>query len=166
MSTWRIEQLHKHDRSVFDCGTEVLNTYLAKRAGREQRKRFCTCFLAISNETDQIAGFYTLSSSSIALVDLPAATQKKLPRYPDVPVARIGRLAVDLQSQGQRLGGALVGDALRRVIESDIGCYAIIVDAKDDRAISFYEHLGFNSLPDKRDVLYLPVSTAKNAFGH
>ncbi len=164
MSTWRIERLHKHDRKVFDCGTEVLNEYLAKRAGREQRKRFCTCFLAISNETDQIDGFYTLSSSSIALDDLSPAVQKELPRYQDVPVARIGRLAVDRQAQGKRLGGALIGDALNRVLNADIGCYAVVVDAKDDKAISFYKHMGFEPLQDKPDVLYLAIATAKNAF--
>jgi GNAT superfamily N-acetyltransferase len=156
--------LHKHDRKGFDCGTEVLNEYLAKRAGREQRKHFCTCFLAISNETDQIDGFYTLSSSSIALTDLSPAVLKKLPRYADVRVARIGRLAVDRHAQGKRLGGALIGDALNRVLNADIGCYAVVVDAKDDKAISFYKHMGFEALQDKPDVLYLPIATAKNAF--
>jgi ribosomal protein S18 acetylase RimI-like enzyme len=165
LSTWRIEQLEKrHDRSSFDCGAEVLNEYLAKRARSEQRRRFCTCFLAIHNETDQVGGFYTLSASSIALPDLPPTVQKKLPRYPNVPVARIGRLAVDRRYQGQRLGGALIGDALQRVLNSDIASYAIIVDAKDEQAVSFYRHLGFESLRDKPDVLYLPIATASDAF--
>ena len=142
----------------------MLNEYLAKRAGREQRKRFCTCFLAISNATDRIDGFYTLSSSSIALADLAPAVKKKLPRYQDVPVARIGRLAVDRAAQGKKLGAALVVDALTRILNSDIGCYAIVVDAKDEKAISFYLHIGFESLQDKPDILYLPIATAQSAF--
>ena len=98
------------------------------------------------------------------LDQLPPETQKKLPRYRDVPVARIGRLAVDQKHRGQGLGGALVADALKRVIFSGIGCFAVVVDAKDDDAISFYKHLGFDSLQDQHGVLYLSIATAKKSI--
>ena len=155
--------MKKQDRSAFDCGTEILNTYLKKRAGQEQRKHFCTCYLAIDSK-NSVAGFYTLSSSSVDLGQLPSETQKKLPRYKDVPVARIGRLAVDQTFRGQGLGSALVADAIKRIICSEIGCFAIVVDAKDETAISFYKHLGFESLHDQTDVLYLSVATAKKSI--
>jgi ribosomal protein S18 acetylase RimI-like enzyme len=158
---FRIERLSKqHDRSTFDCGTEVLNEYLRKRAGREQRKNFSACYLAIDNATDAMVGFYALSSGNIALHDLAPALQKKLPRYDAVPIARIGRLAVDTAYGGRGLGAALIIDSIKRVVASGIGIYAIVVDAKDDREISFYRHVGFESLPKAKDILYLPVSTA------
>ena len=160
---YRIELLAKHDRSAFDCGTDVLNDYLKKRARQEQRKNYSTCYLALS-AADEVAGFYTLSSSSINLDELPDKVRKKLPRYHDVPVARIGRLAVDQRCHGRGLGAALVADAIKRVVFSGIGCFAVVVDAKDEQAISFYKHLGFDSLQDKTDVLYLSIATAKKSI--
>ena len=161
-SPYRIELLKRQDRSTFDCGTEVLNVYLKKQARREQRKNYSTCYLAL-NSSDEVVGFYTLSSSSIDLDELPNDVRKKLPRYRDVPVARIGRLAVDNEYHGQGLGGALVADAIKRIVFSGIGCFAVVVDAKDGDAISFYRHLGFDSLKDKDDVLYLSIATAKKS---
>lgn len=162
MNPFRIEQLEKqHDRSGFDCGAEVLNDYLKTRARKDQQRRFSTCYLAIANDdTNAIAGFYTISSSSIKLDQLSSTTRKKLPRYDDVPVVRIGRLAVDQEFRGRGLGSALIHDAIKRVVQSGIGVYAVVVDAKDDNAIAFYKHMEFEVLEDKDDVLYLPIASA------
>jgi ribosomal protein S18 acetylase RimI-like enzyme len=164
LSQFRIELLKKQDRSDFDCGTDVLNRYLQTRAGQEQRKKFCTCYLAVDTTSEQIAGFYTLSSSSIDLDDLPGSLQKKLPRYAQVPVARVGRLAVDVRYHGKGLGAGLIADSIKRVVSSGIGCYAIVVDAKDLAAIAFYRHNGFDVLRDRPDVLYLSIATAISAM--
>ena len=130
MNPFRIERLEKqHDRSRFDCGRDVLNDYLKTRARKDQQRRFCTCYLVITNDTNAIAGFYTISSSSIRLDQLSQATRKKLPRYNDVPVVRIGRLAVDQEFRGRGLGSTLIHDAIKRVVQSGIGVYAVVVDA-------------------------------------
>ena len=142
----------------------MLDVFLRKRAGQEQRKNFSTCYLAIHQATDAVAGFYTLSASSVKLDRLPEAVQKKLPRYNDVPVARMGRLAVDQDFTGQGLGAALVADALKRIVNSGIGCFAVVVDAKEERAVNFYRHLGFDSFQDKTDVLYLALATVKKSI--
>jgi len=160
LNPFRVEQLQKHDRSSFDCGTEVLNEYLKTRARRDQQRHFCTCYLVIENDTNAIAGFYTILSSSIKLDQLSPATRKKLPRYSDVPVVRIGRLAVDQKYHGRGLGSAQIYDAIKRVIQSGIGVYAVVVDAKDANAIAFYRHMGFEVLEDRDDVLYLPIASA------
>ncbi|MDB2687303.1 GNAT family N-acetyltransferase [Mariniblastus sp.] len=160
MKAYRIEQLVKQDRSRFDCGTGVLNNYLKKQARQEQRRKFCTCYLVIENASDTAVGFYTLSSSSIALASLPDRLRKKLPRYHDVPVARLGRLAVDQTCQGQGLGFALVYDAIKRICTSGVGTYAIVVDAKDAAAVAFYERVGFELFAEKQNMLYLPMATA------
>lgn len=160
MKPFRIEQLVKQDRSSFDCGTAVLNDYLKTRARKDQQRHFSTCYLAVANDTEAIAGFYTISSSSINLDQLSPVTRKKLPRYNNVPVVRIGRLAVDQSCHGRGLGSALIHDAIERVIRSGIGVYAVVVDAKDDTAVAFYEHMGFIKLEDKSDVLYLSIASA------
>ena len=72
----------------------------------------------------------------------------------------MGRLAVDQNFKGLGLGGALLADALNRAFVSDIAAYAMLVDAKDDRAAAFYKHHGFIPLPDSPLSLFLPLATA------
>ena len=100
---------------------------------------FCSIALVDGNRT---AGYYTLASASFLMTDLPDSISKKLPRFSTVPAVRIGRLAVDNSFKGQGLGGALLADALTRAVHSDIDSYALIVEAKDTSAASFYRHHG------------------------
>src|SRR5207302_10436144 len=86
----------------------------------------------------KIAGYYTLSAGGVLLADLPKSLAKRLPRYPSVPVARLGRLAVDQAYRGRKLGSALLWDAIARSLRSGIAVFALIVDAKDDQAEAFY----------------------------
>lgn len=72
----------------------ALDHYLKHQVSQDIRRRMTTCFVAVT-EGLQIAGFYTLASTSVLLLDLPAHLQKKLPRYPSVPAVRMGCLAVD-----------------------------------------------------------------------
>jgi len=124
----------EHDRRSFDCGVPPLNQYLSRHAGQDVRRYVASCFVATDSGTPTIAGYYTLSAGSILLPDLPQPIVKKLPRYPDVPVVRIGRLAVDRRHQGAGLGAALLVDALRRSFRSPIVVFAAIVDSKDESA--------------------------------
>lgn len=114
--------------------------------------------MAVERETGAVAGFYTLSACHVFLEALPLELRKGLPRYPAVPAARLGRLAVDHRFRGLGLGGALVGDAVRRCAASEIAVNLLVVDAKDDGAARFYEHLGFRR-PDA-DALELIASVA------
>ena len=118
------------------------------------------CFVAVSKTTDELAGFYTLAASSVPLEAMPLELAKRLPRYPVVPAALIGRLAVDRRFQGFGLGGTLLSHAIARVIESELGVFAIIVDAKDEAAERFYRHHGFTPLAGQKRRLILPIATA------
>lgn len=159
MTTFRIELLEKkHDRSVFDCGVPILNQYFTKQVSQDVRRNVTACFLAIEKETDIIAGYYTLSAGSVDLSDLPEKTKKKLPRYPTVPITLIGRLAVDLNFQGQQLGAALLFDAIERSMNTEMGVWAVVVDAKDENAINFYAKYGFNSIASNANRMFLPLS--------
>ncbi len=153
-----------HDRAAFDCGCEPLNRYLRERASQDVRRRMAACFVALA-EGQRIAGYYTVASASLLLIDLPASIGRKLPRYPTVPAVRMGRLAVDRAFKGQGLGSALLADALDRAIRSEIAAYALIVDAKDEAAADFYRHHGFIRLPGSPLTLFLPLATVRTLGG-
>jgi predicted N-acetyltransferase YhbS len=82
---------------------------------------------------------------------------KRLPRYPSVPVARLGRLAVALAYHGRKLGGALLWDSIERAGRSEVALYALVVEAEDEEAESFYPHHGFVALGDTSRFLILPL---------
>lgn len=147
-----------HDRSTFDSGTPALDRYVREQATQDMRRRVASCFVALADD-QRIAGYYTLASASVPLTELPPETTRKLPRYRAVPTVRMGRLAVDRAFKGQGLGGALLGDALARVARSEIAAYALVVDAKDEVAVSFYRHHGFIALPETPLTLFLPLAT-------
>lgn len=145
-------------RQQFDCGSPLLNDYLQKQVSQDIKRRITSCFTVI-DEDKQILGYYTLSSSSIPLVDLPENIKQKLPRYPSVPAVLLGRLAVDKRVKGHGLGKALLGNALKRIMRSDIGVYAVIVEAKDQSAVDFYRQFGFITFPNETKKLFFPLGT-------
>ena len=152
-----------HNRNAFDSGSAPLNRYLREQVTQDVRRRVTACFVAL-NADHQIAGYYTLASASVLLSDLPAATAKKLPRYPTVPAVRMGRVAIDQNFQGQGLGGALLADALQRAARAEIAAYALLVDAKDTHAAAFYQHHGLLALPDAPLTLFLPLATVQRLY--
>jgi GNAT superfamily N-acetyltransferase len=152
-----------HDRSAFVSGSDALDSYLKERASQDVRRRIAGCFVAVDDD-GKIAGYYTLAATSVRLQALPEEFVKRLPRYPVVPAMLIGRLAVATSYQGKGLGRALIADAVTRVDRLGIGAFALIVDAKDDRAKIFYETNGFVSLPDEERRLCLPIETALGAL--
>lgn len=155
---FRIAQLDSaHDRTTFTCGREPLDRYLREQVSQDVRRRVAACFVALA-DGERIAGYYTLASGSLLLADLPEKVIKKLPRYPTVPVVRMGRLAVEKKFAGQGLGGALLADALVRAVSSEIAAFAMMVDAKDEEAAAFYLRHGFIALPESPLVLFLPLS--------
>lgn len=160
MKRFRVERLADHDRAGFDCGVVGLNDYLQRQASQDMRRHVAVCCLLIESMTESIAGYYTLSAASVSLAELPLETQKRMPRYPTVPAVRIGRLAIDHRFQGQKLGGVLLIDAIRRAHTADIGVAAVVVDAKHETAATIYEHHGFRPLSEDRRMWYLPMSEA------
>ena len=151
-----------HDRATFSCGEPALDAYIRRQASQDARRRVAQVFIAPAEAPGQIAGYYTLSAASFERSELPSDVAKGLPHYP-VPAAVIGRLAVDRRSQGRGLGETLLVDAIRRVVRvSDtIAVYAIVVDAKNDRARAFYERYGFTSFPSSPLRLFLPLQTVE-----
>ena len=147
-----------HDRSAFSCGSEVLDRYFWELVTADVRRRATACYVALEAPRGKIAGYYTLAAAGIPLAEMPAALAKRLPRYPSVPVARLGRLAVDQAYRGRKLGSALLWDAVGRSLRSEIAVFALIVDAKDDQAEAFYLHLGFVPFGSQPRQLVLPLT--------
>jgi len=147
-----------HDRAAFSSGVEALDRYLRQQAMQDIRRRVAACFVAVEAESRTIAGYYTLSAAGVPLLEMPQTLVKDLPRYGAVPVARLGRLAVDTRYQGQKLGGALIWDAVARCLRSEVAVFALIVDAKGETAKSFYRHHGFIPFADSSLQLVLPLS--------
>lgn len=150
----------RHDRASFSCGEPALDSYIRRRASQDFRRSVAQVFVAVGEAPGEIAGFYTLSAASFEKDELPAGLAKRLPHYP-VPAAVIGRLAVDHGYQGRGLGESLLLDAICRVVRASaaIAVYAIVVDAKNDRARSFYERYGFTPFPSAPRRLFLPLQT-------
>ena len=151
---------HSAETTGFACGEAVLDEYLKRYAAQDIKRGVARAFVASPIDTlSVVAGFYTLSAASIATETLPEQWRKKLPRYP-VPVALLGRLAVNLASQEQGLGSILLADACKRVAAASktLAVTAIVVDAKSPKAASFYQHFGFIELPGQPGRWMLPRS--------
>lgn len=158
----QIIPLHKqYDRTAFDCGNDSLNRYFKIQVSQDVKRRVNSCFLVL-DINDRIAGFYTLCSSSIPYSELSPILQKKLPRYTHLPATLIGRLAIDVHYQGKGLGAILLANAIRQATNSPIASSVIIVEAKDENAIAFYEHFGFLRFQSVADKLYYPLHSVSS----
>ena len=164
-SPFRIELLSGvHDRTRFVSGSAPLDRYFREQASQDIKRRITACFVAVSVGTREIAGFYTLAATNVVLDALSPEISRKLPRYPVVPAALLGRLAVSQSLQGKGLGAALLADALLRTARAELGVFAMLVDAKDEAAQGFYERHGFTLLPGEARRLVLPIATALRAI--
>ncbi|WP_055075637.1 GNAT family N-acetyltransferase [Pseudanabaena sp. 'Roaring Creek'] len=163
---WRIVPIQKqYQRDGFDCGYPSLNDYIKKYARQNDQKGIAKAFVALPDESNKIAGYYTLSSCAIAYSELPDRDRAKLPSYP-IPAVLIGRLAVDRIWQGQGLGSRLLVDALMRAlrISQEVGVYAVRVDALDVKAKEFYLRHEFLPFQDVELSLFLPIATIARVF--
>lgn len=162
---YRVERLGQHhDRAAFSCGEDTLDAYFRQRARQDDDRNVARTFVLYDTQDDQVAGYYTLSSAAVHLKDLPPETQRRLPRYPLVPVILLGRLAIDQGYQDQHLGEALLFNALRRAFEvgtGEIAATAVTVDALHDAARAFYERYGFQRFPDNELRLFLPMQSIR-----
>ena len=155
-----VEPLTSRDRADFSCGVPALDRYLREQASQDTKRLMASCFLILEKDTAKIAGYYTLAATSVPAGELPAEILRRLPRYPTLPAALVGRLAIDHRFHGKGLGSALVADAALRVLRGDTKAFALIVDAKDDGALAFYRHLGFMPLASRPMSLFLTIATA------
>jgi len=161
---YRVEPLGDHARAAFECGEPALDAYFRERVTQDVRRRLANCFVLVEVSTGVIAGFYTIAAAGIPTPDLPSLLTRRLPRYPTLPAVRIGRLAVDRGHRGRGLGGAMIADAATKAMAEPAAAFALLVDAKSDAAVAFYEHHGFERFESRPQTLFLPLATAAKAL--
>lgn len=157
----------------FSSGKHPLDDYFARHAIANDATGVGRAYVLRRGPDDDAAlpdilGVYTLSMASVESAQVSEVLKRKLPKYP-MPVALIGRLAVDQRAQRRGLGERLLMDALRRVLDAAnlVGCLGIIVDAKDEAAQGFYERYDFATVTsaDWPRRMFLALGTARAAFG-
>ena len=156
----------KHRKKEFLCGKDMLDRYFQEQANQDVKKKLSTCFVKEDSTTGLVAGYYTLSNSSISKDLIPFDIQKRLPpSYASIPVTLLGRLAVDTRFHGKGLGKFLLLDALYRSydLSTKIGSFAVVVDPLDSEAESFYTKYGFIKLPDS-GKMFLTMKTIEQLF--
>lgn len=157
---YSVEQFdkNKHERSNFSCGSERLDRYLKKQASQDLERKLAVTYVLVKENQPDIIGYYTLSHLSVNFNALPSTIREKLPSYPEIPATLIGRLAVDKEYQGKKLGEHLLLNALEKSYErtKEIGSHSVVVDANED-ARKFYLKYDFRSLPDQKGRLFLPM---------
>ena len=166
LPVWHEEPISKsHDRSMFDCGDVALNQFLQLHARQSHEKGGAKTYLAIADEAETILGYYTLSPASVAYERTPEVITRGLARH-EVPVFRLGRLAVDVSTQGRGLGGQLLVAAGRRclLVAMQAGGIALLIDAKNQRVASWYESYGAVPLLDTPLSLLLSFKTIHTAL--
>ncbi len=163
---WREEAIGRHhDRKGFDCGVAALNAYLRRYARQNHESGGAKTFVAVSPaEPAHVLGYYSISPGAIAFTHVPAALTGGLGSY-DVPVFRLGRLAVDRSVQGRGLGGELLLAAGERAlaVSATVGGVALAIDAWDAAAVRWYERFGAVPLLDDPLRLILPLAAIAEA---
>jgi predicted GNAT family N-acyltransferase len=171
---FRFEPLDKkkHNRVAFSCEHERLNTYLKEQANQEIKKRVTAVYI-LTPDGRTIAGYYTLSQYSIDAGELLPETIQKLgiPKSPKLPATLLGRLARSREFKGAGVGELLLMGALKRALDhsKNIASLALVVDAKDERARTFYRPYGFidfasQELASHPNRLFLPMRTIEQLF--
>lgn len=164
---WHEEPIaKKHQRDAFDCGEPALNDFLQNHARKNHEAGGAKTFLAIADEDGAtVLGFYSLSPASVEYAKTPDIVKRKLARY-DVPVFRLARLAVHRGVQGKGMGGQLLLAAGRRCIlaAAEVGGVALLIDAKNERAATWYKSYGAVPIEDAPLSLLLPLATMKDAL--
>jgi ribosomal protein S18 acetylase RimI-like enzyme len=160
---WLIEGLGAdHRRHEFSCGHASLDSFLKQYASQNQGSNYSRTFVATQPGDRIVRGYYSLAAGSVQLENLTDAQRRRLPRHP-VPVAHLGRLAVDTAMQGKGLGEHLLLDALSRVSRAglELGIHAVEVVAIDDAAKRFYLKYGFTELRDDPHHLFISMATVR-----
>jgi predicted GNAT family N-acyltransferase len=157
-----------HDREAFACGEPSLDDYLKRQASQDiKRGTSRVHVMTAEDDPKTIAGYYTLSSSGVAITDLPEALRKGLPSRLPIGVTLLGRLAIDNRFQGKGLGEVLFFDALYKALkvsEESIASAGVVIDALHDKAKAFYLHYDAIVFPEQPMRLFVPMKTIKARF--
>jgi len=148
-----------HATEAFTSGVESLDIWLKRRALKNQATGASRTFVAC--EGKRVVAYYCLASSAVTVDEAPGRFRRNMPD--PIPVAVLGRLAVEKSLQGKGLGRALVRDASLRLIHAadTIGIRGLLVHALSAEARVFYERIGFDPSPLDPMTLMMTLSDLK-----
>lgn len=152
----------EHDVAPFCCGIPSLDDWLQKRALKNQGSNASRTFVICMNH--RVIGYYALATGSVERLIAPGAIARNMPE--PIPVIVLGRLAIDARYQRQRLGGALLKDAMLRTlsIAQNVGVRGLLVHSISKQAKQFYLSYGFQVSPVEPMTLLLSVQHIKSHF--
>jgi GNAT superfamily N-acetyltransferase len=144
-----------HQLDDFACNVDSLNDWLKKRAYQNQLSGASRTYVVLDGK--RVVGYYCLASGALELNDAPIQVRRNMPN--PIPVAILGRLAVDKSFQGKGLGVALLQDAVVRTAQAGgiLGIRGLLVHALSIEAKAFYEHHGFVASPTQPMTLILSL---------
>lgn len=139
----------------FICGIDSLDDWLKRRAYPNQVSGASRTYVVA--EGKKVVGYYCLASGALALNQSPSSIRRTMPD--PVPVAILGRLAIDKSWQGKGLEVALLQDGVIRTTQAAgiLGIRGLLVHALSVEAKSFYEHHGFIASPTQHLTLILSL---------
>lgn len=146
-----------HDLDRFRSGNDTLDDWLRRRARANQASGASRTYVVADGR--RVVGYYCLASGALDLADAPGAVRRNMPD--PIPMAVLGRLAVDDEWQGKGLGAALLQDAVLRTAQAAaiLGIRGLLVHAVSDTAKAFYEHYGFTASPQHPMTLVLSLKS-------
>ena len=150
-----------HDASGFGCGEPALDEWLRSRA-RKSEGRFARTYVVCDGT--QVVAYYCIAVGAVERAGAPKKLQRNAPD--PIPVAIIGRFAVDAGYGGRGLGRDLLQDAFKRVIAVSeiVGVSAVLLHAKSGAARAFYMRCAeFIEYPAEGRTLFLPIETIVGA---
>ncbi len=153
-----------HDLTAFDSGVASLDDWLRRRARANQISGASRTFVLA--EDRRVVGYYALASGAIAVGASVGRFRRNMPD--PIPVAVLGRLALDRSQQGRGLGRALFRDCALRVSQAAdaIGIRGIVVHAISEEAKAFYLALGFDPSPQEPMTLMITLADIRALLPH
>lgn len=145
-----------HHVTTFQCGEDVLDEWLQRRALKNEVLGASRTFVACVEQN--VVGYYALAAGSVSHTMVSSKMRRNMPE--PIPAIILARLAIDKNWQGNGVGYSLLQDALLRsqAAAGYIGAKVMLVHALTDSAKHFYEHFGFRASPIDDKMLMLTLS--------
>ena len=163
----------RHDRSGFSCGANRLDNFLRLSARKRQKDDFTRVFVAVADGSPVVLGYYAVNAHAVATDELGADRPRRAPGTGSIPALYLSMIAVDERQLGMGLGSNLAVDALGRALDvaREVGLKLVVLDVIDDggedvfaRRLEFCRHLGFRSLGDRPDRMFITLGTIRAMF--
>ena len=152
-----------HELNDFSSRVSSLDDWLKRRARPNQVSGASRTFVVADDQ--RVVGYYALASGAITVGSSVGRFRRNMPD--PIPVAVLGRLAIDRSKQGTGLGRALFRDCSLRVAHAadTIGIRGIVVHAISEDAKAFYLALGFDASPSEPMTLMVTLADIRSLLG-